>query len=148
MMVVCKDRVERNQQRQQIGAEAAAVVESDITKLLAGKSYEHLVTLQRQVQAKLASREPMDVEYWEGLLKKLLVYKAQVSSPSRSQKGLTNTLRSQNSKSTTRLLSRIVWSSSANDSAMRPCEPSRSSSLAQPHPYPSTKSRLQPNKNL
>lgn len=80
-MVVCKDRVERNQQRQQIGVEAAAVVESDIANLLAGKSYEHLVTLQRQIQTKLASREPMDVEYWEGLLKKLLVYKAQVSFP-------------------------------------------------------------------
>ena len=78
MMVVCKDRVERNQQRQQMGVEAAAVVESDVAKLLAGKSYDHLVTLQRQIQAKLASREPMDVEYWEGLLKKLLVYKAQV----------------------------------------------------------------------
>ena len=80
MMVVCKDRVERNQQRQQMGIEAAAVVESDVANLLAGKSYEHLVTLQRQIQAKLASREPMDVEYWEGLLKKLLVYKAQVAS--------------------------------------------------------------------
>ena len=79
-MVVCKDRVERNQQRQQMGIEAAAVVESDIANLLAGKSYEHLVTLQRQIQTKLASREPMDVEYWEGLLKKLLVYKAQVAS--------------------------------------------------------------------
>jgi hypothetical protein len=80
MMVVCKDRIERNQQRQQMGVEAAAVVESDIANLLAGKSYEHLVTLQRQIQAKLASREPMDVEYWEGLLKKVLVYKAQVTS--------------------------------------------------------------------
>ena len=87
-MVVCKDRVERNQQRQQIGAEAAAVVESEIAKLLAGKSYEHLVTLQRQIQTKLASREPVDVEYWEGLLKKLLVYKAQVSFPPQYQKAI------------------------------------------------------------
>lgn len=79
-MVVCKDRVERIQQRQQMGVEAAAVVESDIANLLAGKSYEHLVTLQRQIQAKLASNEPLDVEYWEGLLKKVLVYKAQVTS--------------------------------------------------------------------
>jgi len=60
-----------------MGVEAAAVVESDIANLLAGKSYEHLVTLQRQIQAKLASNEPLDVEYWEGLLKKVLVYKAQ-----------------------------------------------------------------------
>jgi len=142
-MVVCKDRIERNQQRQQMGVEAAAVVESDIANLLAGKSYEHLVTLQRQVQAKLASREPMDVEYWEGLLKKVLVYKAQVTSPSQSQNDLTDPLRSRNSKSTMRLLSRTVWSSFANDSATRPCKPSKSSLLAQLPLYLSTKSYLQ-----
>ena len=147
-MVVCKDRVERNQQRQQIGAEAAAVVESDIAKLLAGKSYEHLVTLQRQVQTKLASREPMDVEYWEGLLKKLLVYKAQVSFPPQSQKDSTNILCSQSSKSTMRLSSRTVWNNSANDSATKHCEPSKNFSLVQPHPYLSTKLCPRQNKNL
>jgi hypothetical protein len=148
MMVICKGRIERNQQRQQMGAEAAAVVESDIANLLAGKSYEHLVTLQRQIQTKLASREPMDVEYWEGLLKKLLVYKAQVSFPPQSQKDPTNALRSQNSRPTTRSLSKTDWSSFANDSATKPCKHSKSFSLAQPHPYLSTKSRLQLNKNL
>lgn len=147
-MVVCKDRVERNQQRQQIGAEAAAVVESDIAKLLAGKSYEHLVTLQRQIQTKLASREPMDVEYWEGLLKKLLVYKAQVSFPPQSRRHPTNTLCSQSSKSTTRLSSRTVWSNSANDSATKLCKPNKNSLLAQPHPYLSTKPCPPQNKNL
>lgn len=101
-MVVCKDRIERNKQRQQMGIEAAAVVESDIANLLTGKSYEHLVTLQRQIQAKLASREPMDVEYWEGLLKKLLVYKAQVSFRPRLWlwKNNADALLSQNSRPT------------------------------------------------
>jgi len=148
MMVVCKDRVERDQQRQQMGVEAAAVVESDIANLLAGKSYEHLVTLQRQIQTKLASREPMDVEYWEGLLKKLLVYKAQVGFSLQSQRHLPNALRSQNSRSTTRSLSRTVWSSFVNGSATRPCKLSRSFSLARPHPYLSTKSHQRLNKNL
>jgi hypothetical protein len=148
MMVVCKGRIERNQQRQQMGIEAAAVVESDIANLLAGKSYEHLVTLQRQIQAKLASREPMDVEYWEGLLKKLLVYKAQVSSPPEFEKDRTNALRSQNSRPTMRSLSRIGWSSFVNDSATRPCEPSKNFSLAQPPTFRSTKSHLRLNKNL
>lgn len=77
-MVVCKDRLDRIHDRERLGVEAAATVEADIAKLLSGKSYDHLVALQRQIQAKLASREPLDVEYWEGLLKKLLVYKAQV----------------------------------------------------------------------
>jgi hypothetical protein len=82
MMVVCKDRLDKIQARERLGVEAAAAVEADIANLLSGKSYEHLVALQKQIQAKLASREPLDVEYWEGLLKKLLVYKAQVGVPS------------------------------------------------------------------
>jgi hypothetical protein len=148
MMVVCKGRVERNQQLQQMGAEAAAVVESDIAKLLAGKSYEHLVTLQRQIQTKLASREPMDVEYWEGLLKKLLVYKAQVTFPPQAREDLTDALRSRNSRPTMRLLSRTDWNNFANDSGTRLCEPNKSFSLARLHPYLSTRSLQQSNKNL
>ncbi|KIM83751.1 hypothetical protein PILCRDRAFT_96971 [Piloderma croceum F 1598] len=76
MMVVCKDRLERIQTDERMGVAAAAAVETDITALLSGKSYEHLVSLQRQIQAKLTSGEPVDTDYWEGLLKKLLVWKA------------------------------------------------------------------------
>lgn len=78
MMVVCKDRLDRIKANQRMGTEAAAAVESDITALLSGKSYDHLVTLQKQIQAKLTSGEPVDIDYWEGLLKKLLVWKAKV----------------------------------------------------------------------
>lgn len=77
-MVVCKDQLDRIKANQRLGAEAAAAVEADITALLKGKSYEHLVVLQKQVQAKLTSGEPIDTDYWEGLLKKLLVWKAKV----------------------------------------------------------------------
>lgn len=80
MMVVCKDRLESMKADQRLGVEAAAAVEADITALLQGKSYEHLVALQRQIQAKLSSGEPIDTDYWEGLLKKLLVWKAKVSA--------------------------------------------------------------------
>ncbi|KAA1466291.1 hypothetical protein DENSPDRAFT_876394 [Dentipellis sp. KUC8613] len=76
MMVVCKDRLDRIKADRRLGVEAAAAVEADITALLQGKSYDHLVALQRQIQAKLASGEPLDTDYWEGLLKKLLVWKA------------------------------------------------------------------------
>ncbi|KAG8218432.1 mid region of cactin-domain-containing protein [Butyriboletus roseoflavus] len=75
MMVVCKDRLDRIKGSQRMG-EAGAAVEADITMLLSGKSYEHLAALQKQIQAKLASGEPVDTDYWEGLLKKLLVWKA------------------------------------------------------------------------
>jgi hypothetical protein len=78
MMVVCKDRLDRIKANERMGVEAAAAVESDITALLSGKSYDNLVSLQRQIQDKLTSGEPVDVDYWEGLLKKLLVSKAKV----------------------------------------------------------------------
>jgi len=76
MMVVCKDQLDRIRVDRRLGKEAAAAVEADITALLQGKSYDHLVALQKQVQAKLTSGEPIDTDYWEGLLKKLLVWKA------------------------------------------------------------------------
>jgi hypothetical protein len=62
-----------------MGVEAAAAVESDISTLLSGKTYDDLVALQRRIQEKLTSGEPVDTDYWEGLLKKLLVWKAKVS---------------------------------------------------------------------
>ncbi|KAJ7368024.1 mid region of cactin-domain-containing protein [Mycena albidolilacea] len=76
MMVICKDRLERIKASQRMGFEAAVAVETDITALLAPKSYEQLVSLQRQIQDKLTSGEPVDTDYWEGLLKKLLVWKS------------------------------------------------------------------------
>ncbi|KAF8525382.1 mid region of cactin-domain-containing protein [Gautieria morchelliformis] len=79
MMVVCKDRLERLRANVRMGPDALAAnaaVETEISILLSGKSYEQLVTLQRQVQAKLQSGEPLDTDYWEGLLKSLLVWKA------------------------------------------------------------------------
>ncbi|KNZ80045.1 hypothetical protein J132_07925 [Termitomyces sp. J132] len=76
MMVVCKDRLETLQTNRHLGAEVAAAVESDIAVLLSGKTYDDLASLQRQVKNKLTSGEPVDTDYWEGLLKKLLVYKA------------------------------------------------------------------------
>ncbi|KAJ7638564.1 cactus-binding C-terminus of cactin protein-domain-containing protein [Roridomyces roridus] len=76
MMVICKDRLERINIDQRMGVQAAAAVETDIAALLAGKTYEQLASLQRQIQDKLTSGEPVDVDYWEGLLKKLLVWKS------------------------------------------------------------------------
>ena len=78
-MVVCKDCLEGIRESQRMGVEAAAAVEGDITRLLSGKTYDALASLQRQIQDKLTSGEPIDIEYWENLLKKLLVWKAKVS---------------------------------------------------------------------
>lgn len=79
MMVVCKDRLERIKANNRIGFEAAAAVENEVTALLAGKSYDDLASLQRKIQEKLTSGEPIDTDYWENLLQKLLVWKAKVS---------------------------------------------------------------------
>ena len=85
-MVICKDRLDRITSDQRLGREAAAAVEADITALLQGKSYDHLLALQRQIQAKLSSGGPVDVDYWEGLLKKLLVWKSKVIHPMTSRR--------------------------------------------------------------
>lgn len=77
-MVVCKDRLDSIRQKGNPGAEAAAAVEGDINALLSGKTYDQLLSLQRQVQEKLKSGEPIDPDYWESLLRKLLVWKAKV----------------------------------------------------------------------
>ncbi|THV05472.1 hypothetical protein K435DRAFT_745229 [Dendrothele bispora CBS 962.96] len=79
MMVVCKDRLDRIKNSERIGVEAVAAVEADIAKLLSGKSYNELAALQRQIQDKLTSGEPVDTDYWESLLKKLLVWKAKAN---------------------------------------------------------------------
>ncbi|CAK5275764.1 unnamed protein product, partial [Mycena citricolor] len=76
MMVICKDRLERIKASQQMGVEAAAAVEADISALLSTKTYDQLASLQRQIQDKLTSGEPVDTDYWENLLKKLLVWKS------------------------------------------------------------------------
>lgn len=79
MMVVCKDRLERLRTNDRMDSEALKAhnaVEAELSALLSGKSYEQLVLLQKQVQAKLVSGEPVDIDYWEGLLKSLVVWKA------------------------------------------------------------------------
>ena len=77
-MIVCKDHLDKLKERERVGHEAAMAVEEDISRLLNGKTYQELSSLQRRVQEKLGSGEPIDTEYWESLLKKLLVWKAKV----------------------------------------------------------------------
>lgn len=81
-MVVCKDRLEtlRNDADQygRRGPPVHAEVQASIVNLLSGKSHEQLQELQRNIQAKLNSGDPVDTDYWEGLLKNLVVWKAKV----------------------------------------------------------------------
>ena len=43
---------------------------------MAPKSLEDLNALEKQIDGKLQSKEPIDVEYWEQLLRNVAVYKA------------------------------------------------------------------------
>ena len=54
----------------------ASSVSADVDQLLRPKTLEQLTVLERQVDAKLQSNDPIDVEYWEELLKNIGVYQA------------------------------------------------------------------------
>jgi len=75
MEIICKDRREK---LKPLGPEGRAVssVASDVDKLLGPKSYEQLQALEKQIRTKLRSNEPIDVDYWEQLLRSLLIWKA------------------------------------------------------------------------
>lgn len=83
MMVVCSSALEILRSERTMGRaafleqnRASEAVKSDITELLKGKSLAELRQLQESVRAKLASGDPIDVEYWEGLLRELAVWMA------------------------------------------------------------------------
>jgi len=75
-MVVCKDQLGKLQHERDPNRAVAKIVETDIAALLSGKTHDQLTQLQRQIQGKLSSGEPIDTDYWEGLLESLLVWKA------------------------------------------------------------------------
>lgn len=70
MKIICKER--------QRGVEGRAVrpVSSDIDNLLRPKSFDELEKLEKQINKKLDSDEPIDTDYWQQLLESLLVYRA------------------------------------------------------------------------
>jgi hypothetical protein len=75
LLAIADDRRKKLNPR---GPEGRAVnsVASDIDKILEPKTYEQLEALEKQIRAKLRSDEPIDTDYWEELLKSLLVWKA------------------------------------------------------------------------
>lgn len=75
LLAIANDRRQKLNPR---GPEGRAVnsVASDIDKILEPKTYDQLEALEKQIRAKLRSDEPIDTDYWEELLKSLLVWKA------------------------------------------------------------------------
>ena len=75
MKIYCKDKRKQSRANDREGR-AMSSVSSDVDRLLGPKSYEELETLETQINRKLDSNEPIDTDYWESLLKSLLVWKA------------------------------------------------------------------------
>lgn len=83
MIVVCDDKLEElRAEAGEISQEAGIrsrldpSVKKDMNEMLSKKTYNELLALQDQVRKKLQSGEPVDVEYWEGLLKTIVVWRA------------------------------------------------------------------------
>ncbi|TIB70504.1 hypothetical protein E3Q22_03090 [Wallemia mellicola] len=76
MLAVCQDKLERIAQSMGGSHVVDEDVEEQIEMILKGKSLQQLTQLQQSIQNKLRSDEAIDTEYWENLLKSLMVYKA------------------------------------------------------------------------
>ncbi|PGH17964.1 hypothetical protein AJ79_00863 [Helicocarpus griseus UAMH5409] len=75
MKIVCGDRRRKSQASAPEGRAMNSVVD-DINRLLSPKSYEELEALEVQIRRKLESKDPIDTDYWEQLLRSLTVWKA------------------------------------------------------------------------
>ncbi|KAL8675198.1 MAG: hypothetical protein Q9168_000451 [Polycauliona sp. 1 TL-2023] len=78
LRVICQDHQERLAPAMS-HRRAGNSVSADVDRLLAPKSAEELAVLKAQVNKKLQSNEPIDVEYWEQLLKNIAVYSAKAA---------------------------------------------------------------------
>ncbi|PSR97243.1 mid region of cactin-domain-containing protein [Coniella lustricola] len=75
LLVLCGDRRRKISGLDHEGR-AVSTVSSEIDKILGPKTLTQLETLEKQITTKLQSDEQIDTDYWEQLLKSLLVFKA------------------------------------------------------------------------
>lgn len=73
--MICKDYQDRLTPAAS-GGQSASSVSADVDRLLSPKNLTELDNLQKQISGKLQSDEPIDVEYWEQLLRNVDVYKS------------------------------------------------------------------------
>ncbi|KAG0201193.1 hypothetical protein BGX28_005915 [Mortierella sp. GBA30] len=76
MLIVCEDKLSELDPSRAEQSVVAPHIAQDIATKLAGKTYEELTLLQGQIQRKLGAGGAIDVDYWEALLKTLIVWKA------------------------------------------------------------------------
>ncbi|KAF4806757.1 hypotheticall protein [Colletotrichum siamense] len=75
LQTICADRRQKLKP-QGPDARVVSTVSDDVDKILRPKTYEQLEALESQIKAKLRSNDDIDVDYWEQLLRSLLVWKA------------------------------------------------------------------------
>ncbi|KAI7868629.1 mid region of cactin-domain-containing protein [Spinellus fusiger] len=94
LIVVADDQLAKLKQDVAVAAlgGVAESVHLDIQRVLSGKTVSQLTVLQDQILRKLRSNEPVDVEYWENLLKELVVFKAKAKLNSMHQELLAKRL--------------------------------------------------------
>lgn len=73
---------------------AMSSVAADIDNIFRLKTFEELEKLENEIKRKLRSTEPIDTDYWEQLLKSLLVWKARSSLRRVYQAALNSRIRS------------------------------------------------------
>ena len=79
MLIVCDDRLNNAQGMPAAGAPPARIdpsIAAEADAMLGSKSPEELTALQQSIRAKLRSGEPLDVEYWETLLRRIVVWRS------------------------------------------------------------------------
>ncbi|KAJ1930016.1 hypothetical protein IWQ60_000680 [Tieghemiomyces parasiticus] len=77
LRVVCEARLQEVGAAENGNAAPPTLLANDeVTQIFAGKGYEALITLENQIDRKLKSNEPVDVDYWEAVRKLLAVHKA------------------------------------------------------------------------
>jgi hypothetical protein len=79
MKILCADRRSKLNSANPEGNRAVGSVASDIDRLLGSKTLSELEILEEQIVKKLNSNDPIDVDYWNELLRSLRIWKAKAS---------------------------------------------------------------------
>lgn len=74
-LIVCDDKL-RSLRGETDGSHVDPSILTETDAMLSSKSADELLDLQRQIREKLRSGEPLDVEYWESLLRRIVVWRS------------------------------------------------------------------------
>jgi hypothetical protein len=91
MKLICKERL-NDVKSAASSARGINSVSPDVQRLLGPKTYEELEVLEKQIKRKLSSNEPIDVDYWDHLLRSLQTFKAKARLRKVSQAIVNNRL--------------------------------------------------------